>query len=215
MAEKGGTSNSPYLTLLRIWLHPRKSLLNLSGAKNASRETGVSGFLEPRETAMGRCCTVCRHAQRGELEAALEVGTPLRDIAGHFNVSKSAVERHHRRHSAPPTTVPGHRDEQAREPENRAAEGTGREAPPPVLPTPSGGRKTYRCDRYPGLSIGGRLQFEHGDFQTADPIQQQLIERSERFAGGFIQIVEEPDGNPAPDSPARCPGSDAAVLISE
>ncbi|HEY1387189.1 MAG TPA: hypothetical protein VGF38_01495 [Ktedonobacterales bacterium] len=43
---------------------------------------------------MPRTCTVCSHSQRAQIDAALVSGTPYRDIAGRFQVSKTAVERH-------------------------------------------------------------------------------------------------------------------------
>ncbi len=39
-------------------------------------------------------CSVCIHADREAIDLALVHGTSLRDIAGQFLVSKSAVERH-------------------------------------------------------------------------------------------------------------------------
>jgi hypothetical protein len=43
---------------------------------------------------MPRRCTVCDHEGRASIDAALISGAPLRDIAGHHSVSKSALERH-------------------------------------------------------------------------------------------------------------------------
>lgn len=39
-------------------------------------------------------CTCCTHPNREMIDRALVAGTSLRDIAGQFGVSKSAVERH-------------------------------------------------------------------------------------------------------------------------
>jgi len=39
-------------------------------------------------------CSVCSHANRKEIDLALVRGTSLRDIAGQFGVSRSAVDRH-------------------------------------------------------------------------------------------------------------------------
>ena len=47
---------------------------------------------------MPQTCTVCRHPRRGEIDRALVSAGPLRDIAGRFGVSKSAVERHKAEH---------------------------------------------------------------------------------------------------------------------
>jgi hypothetical protein len=47
---------------------------------------------------MTRTCTVCRHPERESIEVALVSGTPLRDIAGHPSVSKSALDRHKEAH---------------------------------------------------------------------------------------------------------------------
>ena len=43
---------------------------------------------------MPRRCTVCDHETRTSIETALISGAPLRDIAGRYGVSKSALERH-------------------------------------------------------------------------------------------------------------------------
>ena len=43
---------------------------------------------------MPQTCTVCRHSARIEIERAMIAGAPLRDIAGRYNVSKTAVARH-------------------------------------------------------------------------------------------------------------------------
>ena len=43
---------------------------------------------------MPRTCTVCRHAKRHEIDAALVERRPFRDIAGQHDVSKSALVRH-------------------------------------------------------------------------------------------------------------------------
>jgi hypothetical protein len=47
---------------------------------------------------MSRSCTVCAHQERHSIDKALVAGTALRDIAGQFQLSKSAVERHHAEH---------------------------------------------------------------------------------------------------------------------
>ncbi len=43
---------------------------------------------------MPRTCTVCTHAHRTEIDQALLDGQPLRDIAGRFGTSRSALLRH-------------------------------------------------------------------------------------------------------------------------
>ncbi len=43
---------------------------------------------------MPRTCTICSHAQRQAIDTALIAHDSLRDIAGRYGVSKSAVERH-------------------------------------------------------------------------------------------------------------------------
>jgi transposase-like protein len=50
---------------------------------------------------MPRICTVCAHAKREAVDAALLASEPYRDIAGQFGLSKSAVERHRQDHIAP------------------------------------------------------------------------------------------------------------------
>ena len=47
---------------------------------------------------MARRCTICCHARREDIDVALVNGEPYRDIAGRFNISRSAVERHRRGH---------------------------------------------------------------------------------------------------------------------
>ncbi len=49
---------------------------------------------------MTRTCTICTHAQRAEIEAALVAGTPYRDIARRYGMSKDAVMRHASDHVA-------------------------------------------------------------------------------------------------------------------
>ena len=43
---------------------------------------------------MSRTCTVCKHPNRGAIDAALVAGGSLRDIAGQYRISKSALARH-------------------------------------------------------------------------------------------------------------------------
>ena len=43
---------------------------------------------------MPRTCTVCTHADKSEIDRALLDGQPLRDIAGRFGTSRSALLRH-------------------------------------------------------------------------------------------------------------------------
>jgi hypothetical protein len=45
-----------------------------------------------------RVCSVCSHASRQEIELALISGQSLRDIAGQFDVSKTALDRHRHEH---------------------------------------------------------------------------------------------------------------------
>ncbi len=47
---------------------------------------------------MPRSCTVCAHPERRAIYKALVAGGSLRDIAGQFGLSKSAVERHQAEH---------------------------------------------------------------------------------------------------------------------
>ena len=43
---------------------------------------------------MPRRCTICSHAERNEIDAALISGRPNRRIAAHFGVSETSVRRH-------------------------------------------------------------------------------------------------------------------------
>lgn len=47
---------------------------------------------------MGRNCTVCVHPASGNIDAALETGQPLREIAATYNISKTALHRHWHAH---------------------------------------------------------------------------------------------------------------------
>ena len=47
---------------------------------------------------MPRTCTICRHAQRHEIEADLQAGLPYRDVARRHSISKDAVSRHRASH---------------------------------------------------------------------------------------------------------------------
>lgn len=50
---------------------------------------------------MARTCSICSHEQRAEIERALAVGQPYRNVAEHFGTSSSALFRHKRDHLAP------------------------------------------------------------------------------------------------------------------
>ena len=43
---------------------------------------------------MPRSCTVCQHPSRAEIDSLLVEGVSLRDIAGRWGLSKSALDRH-------------------------------------------------------------------------------------------------------------------------
>jgi hypothetical protein len=47
---------------------------------------------------MPRTCTICGHAERSAIEAALVAGTPYRDIALRFRAGVMAVQRHASEH---------------------------------------------------------------------------------------------------------------------
>ncbi len=47
---------------------------------------------------MPRRCTICTHEKRTDIDQALVGRRPFRDIAGQFDVSKSALVRHHDDH---------------------------------------------------------------------------------------------------------------------
>lgn len=44
--------------------------------------------------SMAKSCSLCNDSRRLDIDRALITGTPLRDIAGRFNVGKSTVDRH-------------------------------------------------------------------------------------------------------------------------
>jgi hypothetical protein len=47
---------------------------------------------------MARTCTVCRHAERLAINAALVAGEPFRAIAGRLGLSRTALQRHKAEH---------------------------------------------------------------------------------------------------------------------
>jgi len=47
---------------------------------------------------MARPCSICSHSERLEIDRLLLQGTPYRDIAGRFGLSKTAVSRHKESH---------------------------------------------------------------------------------------------------------------------
>ena len=49
---------------------------------------------------MPRTCTICTHLERPAIEGALVSGTSLREIAGRWSVTKSALHRHKQDHLA-------------------------------------------------------------------------------------------------------------------
>jgi hypothetical protein len=53
---------------------------------------------------MPRHCTICDHPSRDAIDQALVAGQSLRDIAGQYHLSKSALARHKERH-APPALI--------------------------------------------------------------------------------------------------------------
>jgi hypothetical protein len=53
---------------------------------------------------MPRRCTICDHPTRDAIDQALVAGQALRDIAGHYHLSKSALARHKESH-APPALI--------------------------------------------------------------------------------------------------------------
>jgi hypothetical protein len=47
---------------------------------------------------MVQTCRVCIHSDRKKIDQEIIKGTSLRDIAGQFSISKSAIDRHKRDH---------------------------------------------------------------------------------------------------------------------
>ncbi len=47
---------------------------------------------------MGRSCTICVHPATDNIDAELEAGQPLREIAATYGISKTALHRHYRAH---------------------------------------------------------------------------------------------------------------------
>jgi hypothetical protein len=50
----------------------------------------------------GRICSVCSHAKRNEIDAALVAGTPFADLSRAFAVSPDSLRRHKRTHVPTP-----------------------------------------------------------------------------------------------------------------
>ncbi len=58
---------------------------------------------------MPRRCTICTHKSRAKIDKALVARNPFRTIAGQYQVSKSALVRHHDDHlPAALVKVPDH-----------------------------------------------------------------------------------------------------------
>jgi hypothetical protein len=47
---------------------------------------------------MPRTCTICRHAERHEIEADLQAGLPYRDVGRRRGISQHALWRHRANH---------------------------------------------------------------------------------------------------------------------
>ena len=122
---------------------------------------------------MPRTCTVCRHPQRGEIEAALESGQSYRDTSSRFGVSKSALERHRGGHTQRP---------------RKETEGLDRLTPHEQAPTPT--QRRYLCSRYKALLIPP-CQFEGGVYVASGEREQRVIETSATFLEGCIQVIVE------------------------
>ena len=43
---------------------------------------------------MPQLCSVCTHPDRAAIDQEILVGTPVRDIAGHYGIGKSSIDRH-------------------------------------------------------------------------------------------------------------------------
>ena len=54
---------------------------------------------------MPRACSICTHPDRLAVETALGRGMPLRTIADHWAISKTALLRHRERHRLPQAPV--------------------------------------------------------------------------------------------------------------
>jgi hypothetical protein len=55
---------------------------------------------------MPRTCSICSHADRLDVEAALRARTPLRTIGARWSVSKTALLRHRDAHVPPAPATP-------------------------------------------------------------------------------------------------------------
>ena len=53
---------------------------------------------------MPRTCSICRSPRRHEIEADLKAGSPYRDVARRYSISKDAVSRHQASHVSLHTT---------------------------------------------------------------------------------------------------------------
>jgi transposase-like protein len=49
----------------------------------------------------GRCCSICNHQSRREIEDALTAGHTVRAVASQFSLNKSSIDRHRRQCLAP------------------------------------------------------------------------------------------------------------------
>jgi len=55
---------------------------------------------------MARSCTVCAHLDRGEIDAELDAGASLSQIAARYGLSRDALHRHRHRHQLAEATAP-------------------------------------------------------------------------------------------------------------
>jgi hypothetical protein len=115
---------------------------------------------------VGRPCSICGHAKRGPIEAAVTAGTSPRSISKSYRVSRSAIQRHrdhHMRVASPPIPRRDPSPPPGRTPAYDASgniliDGCGRVtyADGPGGSSPSGGQSTATT---PGGSVGGALLY--------------------------------------------------------
>ena len=64
---------------------------------------------------MARCCTICAHLHREDIDGELLAGASFRDIAGRYRVGRSALHRHRENgHIAEPMVLAAQADQETR-----------------------------------------------------------------------------------------------------
>lgn len=120
---------------------------------------------------MPRHCTICDHTAREAIDQALVAGQALRDIAGHYHLSKSALARHKESH-APPALLKDIDDLETRLQQARAED-----------------QQRYTHLLWDARAVMRAMQGWQGmDRNTEEGWQQACVEARERYQSGRFLI---------------------------